>query len=84
LNFSILYRVSFFSFLILFTFPLYSQLDDVGTTLDSEPRYTVRDSLEYLIYEGESPEFFQTVEGGAIDLVGKEIESISFRLYAPD
>jgi hypothetical protein len=81
LNFSILYRVSFFSFLILFTFPLYSQLDDVGTTLDSEPRYTVRDSLEYLIYEGESPEFFQTVEGGAIDLVGKEIESISFRLF---
>ena len=81
MNFSILYRVSFFSFLILFTFPLYSQLDDVGTTLDSEPRYTVRDSLEYLIYEGESPEFFQTVEGGAIDLVGKEIESISFRLF---
>jgi len=81
LNFSILYRVSFFSFLILFTFPLYSQLDDIGTTLDSEPRYTVRDSLEYLIYEGESPEFFQTVEGGAIDLVGKEIESISFRLF---
>ena len=81
MNFSILYRVSFFSFLILFTFPLYSQLDDIGTTLDSEPRYTVRDSLEYLIYEGESPEFFQIVEGGAIDLVGKEIESISFRLF---
>ena len=81
MNFSILFRVLFFSFLILFTFPLYSQLDDVGTTLDSEPRYTVRDSLEYLIYEGESPEFFQTVEGGAIDLVGKEIESISFRLF---
>ena len=81
MNFSILYRVLFFSFLILFTFPLYSQLDDIGTTLDSEPSYTVRDSLEYLIYEGESPEFFQTVEGGAIDLVGKEIESISFRLF---
>ena len=81
MNFSILYRVLFFSFLLLFTFPLYSQLDDIGTTLDSEPRYTVRDSLEYLIYEGESPEFFQTVEGGAIDLVGKEIESISFRLF---
>ena len=81
MNTSILNRVLFFAPFLLLNFPLYSQLDDIGITLDSEPRYTVRDSLEYLIYEGESPEFFQTVEGGAIDLVGKEIESISFRLF---
>ena len=81
MNTSILYRVLFFAPFLLLNFPLYSQLDDIGITLDSEPRYTVRDSLEYLIYEGESPEFFQIVEGGAIDLVGKEIESISFRLF---
>ena len=81
MNTSILYRVLFFAPFLLLNFPLYSQLDDIGITLDSEPRYTVRDSLEYLIYEGESPEFFQIVEGGAIDLVGKEIESISFLLF---
>ena len=81
MNISIVYRVLFFALLLSLNLPLYSQLGDIGTTLDSEPRYTVRDSLEYLIYEGESPEFFQTVEGGAIDLVGKEIESISFRLF---
>lgn len=80
MNTSILYRVLFFAPFLLLNFPLYSQLDDIGTTLDSEPRYTVRDSLEYLIYEGESPEFFQTIEGGAIDLVGEEIESVNFRL----
>ena len=80
MNTSILYRVLFFAPFLLLNFPLYSQLDDIGITLDSEPRYTVRDSLEYLIYEGESPEFFQTVEGGAIDLVGEEIESVNFRL----
>jgi len=81
LNISIVYRVLFFALLLSLNFPLYSQLDDIGTTLDIEPRYTVRDSLEYLIYEGESPAFFQTIEGGAIDLVGEEIESVIFRLF---
>tara|TARA_B110000116_G_scaffold199490_1_gene174272 strand:- start:357 stop:1652 length:1296 start_codon:yes stop_codon:yes gene_type:complete len=81
LNTSILYRVLFFSFLLSLNLPLYSQLDDIGTTIDSEPRFTVRDSLEYFIYEGESPEFIQTAEGGAIDLIGEEIESVSFRLF---
>ena len=81
MNISIVYRVLFFALLLSLNFPLYSQLDDIGTTLDIEPRYTVRDSLEYLIYEGESPAFFQTAEGGAIDLVGEEIESVSFRLF---
>ena len=81
MNTSIVYRVLFFALLLSLNLPLYSQLDDIGTTLDSEPRYTVRDSLEYLIYEGESPVFFQTVEGGAIDLIGEEIESVSFRLF---
>ena len=81
MNTSILYRVLFFSFLLSLNLPLYSQLDDIGTTIDSEPRFTVRDSLEYFIYEGESPEFIQTAEGGAIDLIGEEIESVSFRLF---
>lgn len=81
MNTSILYRVLFFSFLLSLNLPLYSQLDDIGTTIDSEPRFTVRDSLEYFIYEGESPEFIQTAEGGAIDLIGQEIESVSFRLF---
>ena len=81
MNISIVYRVLFFALLLSLNFPLYSQLDDIGTTLDSGPRYKVRDSLEYLIYEGESPAFFQTIEGGAIDLVGEEIESVIFRLF---
>ena len=81
MNTSILYRVLFFSFLLSLNLPLYSQLDDIGTTIDNEPRFTVRDSLEYFIYEGESPEFIQTAEGGAIDLIGEEIESVSFRLF---
>jgi len=84
LNTSILYRVLFFSFLLSLNLPLYSQLDDIGTAIDSEPRFTVRDSLEYFIYEGESPEFIQTAEGGAIDLIGQEIESVSFRLFDQD
>jgi hypothetical protein len=84
LNTSILYRVLFFSFLLSLNLPLYSQLDDIGTAIDSEPRFTVRDSLEYFIYEGESPEFIQIAEGGAIDLIGQEIESVSFRLFDQD
>ncbi|MCS5551114.1 MAG: hypothetical protein NZ811_06305, partial [Gammaproteobacteria bacterium] len=79
MNTSILYRVSPLAFLLLII-PLYSQLDDIGITIDSEPRLRVRDSLQFFIYEGESPVFTQAAEGGAIDFFGEKIESVSFRV----
>lgn len=79
LNTSIFYRVSPLAFLLLII-PLYSQLDDIGITIDSEPRLRVRDSLQFFIFEGESPVFTQTAEGGAIDFFGEKIKSVSFRV----
>ena len=81
MNTSIFHRALSLIFLILIFLPLYSQIDDIGITIDSGTRPTVRDSLEYLIYEGESPLFDQAVEGAAIEFYGEKIESVSFRLF---
>jgi len=61
---------------------VFPQLKDVGDSFDSFPVPTVRDSLIYYIYEGESPLFYHSMEGGALDLIGKSVESISFSIYS--
>ena len=81
MNFSILYRVLFFSFLFLFIFPINAQLDDIGITVDLQPNVDFRDSLDFYIYEGDSPEFIQDAEGGALDIIGGNIESATFQVY---
>ena len=81
MNFSILYRVLFFSFLFLFIFPINAQLDDIGITVDLRPNVDFRDSLDFYIYEGDSPEFIQDAEGGALDIIGGNIESATFQVY---
>ena len=81
MNTSIFHRALSLTFFALIILPLYSQLDDIGITIDSGTRLTVRDSLEYLIYEGESPLFNQAAEGAAIEFYGEKIESVSFRLF---
>ena len=82
MNFSILYRVLFFSFLFLFIFPINAQLDDIGITVDLRPNVDFRDSLDFYIYEGDSPEFIQEAEGGALDIIGMNIESATFQVYS--
>ncbi|OUW78148.1 MAG: hypothetical protein CBD77_04845 [bacterium TMED217] len=81
MNTSIFHRALYLTLLTLIFLPLYSQIDDIGITIDSGTRLTVRDSLEYLIYEGESPFFDQAVEGAAIEFYGEKIESVVFRLF---
>lgn len=68
--------------LIVATANVFPQLKDVGDSFDSFPVPTVRDSLIYYIYEGESPLFYHSMEGGALDLIGKSVESISFSIYS--
>ena len=81
MNTSIFHRALSLTFFALIILPLYSQLDDIGITIDSGTRLTVRDSLEYLIYEGESPLFNQAAEGAAIEFNGEKTESVVFRLF---
>ena len=81
MNTSIFHRALSLTFFALIILPLYSQLDDIGITIDSGTRLTVRDSLEYLIYEGESPLFNQAAEGAAIEFNGEQTESVVFRLF---
>ena len=81
MNFSILYRVLFFSFLFLLVFPINAQLDDIGITIDLKPNVDFRDSLGFYIYEGDSPEFTRDAEGGALDIIGNNIESATIQLY---
>ena len=60
---------------------VFPQLGDIGDSFDSFSRPTVRDSINYYIYEGESPLFYIPMEGGALDLIGQSVESISFSIY---
>ncbi|MBT6112542.1 MAG: T9SS type A sorting domain-containing protein [Candidatus Marinimicrobia bacterium] len=60
---------------------VFPQLGDIGDSFDSFSRPTVRDSMNYYIYEGESPLFYIPMEGGALDLIGQSVESISFSIY---
>ena len=79
LYFSIIYRV-FFIVLISLVIPqtIFSQLDDIGITIQKNPGHTVRDSLDFFIIEGSSPIFDQNIEGAAINIAGDEIESVTF------
>lgn len=81
LHFSILYRV-FFVILVSLVIPqvTFSQLDDIGITIQKQPDHTVRDSLDFFIIEGSSPIFDQNIEGAAINIVGDNIESVSFKV----
>ena len=81
MNFSILYRVLFFLFSFLSISSIYAQLDDIGITIDRQPNIDFRDSLDFYIYEGDSPEFIQDAEGGALDIIGGNIESATFQVY---
>lgn len=60
---------------------LFSQLSDVGLSLEKEPELYIRDSLNYMIYEGVSPTFNYPMEGAALDIHGENIESISFSVF---
>jgi len=79
LYFSIIYR-AFFIVLISLVIPqtIFSQLDDIGITIQKNPGHTVRDSLDFFIIEGSSPIFNQNIEGAAINIAGDEIESVTF------
>ena len=57
---------------------IFSQLDDIGITIQKNPGHTVRDSLDFFIIEGSSPIFNQNIEGAAINIAGDEIESVLF------
>ena len=76
---SIIYR-AFFTVLISLVIPqiIFSQLDDIGITIQKNPGHTVRDSLDFFIIEGSSPIFDQNIEGAAINIAGDEIESVLF------
>ena len=56
-------------------------MDDIGITVDLQPNVDFRDSLDFYIYEGDSPEFIQDAEGGALDIIGNNIESTTFQVY---
>ena len=56
-------------------------MDDIGITIDRQPNIDFRDSLDFYIYEGDSPEFIQDAEGGALDIIGGNIESATFQVY---
>ena len=79
MDFSILNRVLFFLFAFILIPTIYAQLDDIGIIIDSKPNVDLRDSLNLYIYEGESPQFFQDAEGGALDIIGENIESATFQ-----
>ena len=77
--FSIIYR-AFFIVLISLVIPqtIFSQLDDIGITIQKNPGHTTRDSLDFFIIEGSAPIFDQNIEGAAINIAGDEIESVTF------
>ena len=60
---------------------IYSQLDDIGIRIDNTPSYVSRDSLGFLIIEGNSPLIDQSIEGGAIEILGGDIQSVTFTVY---
>jgi hypothetical protein len=74
-------RAFFIVFLVLFPPLIFSQLDDVGVTLQVDPPFSSRDSLDYFIIEGESPLFERDIEGAALNIYGDEIEEIIFTIF---
>ena len=79
LRYSIVHRVFFF-LSISFIIPqkISAQLDDIGLSVDRNPVFSSRDSLNFLIVEGESPLIDQAIEGAAIEFIGDNIESVLF------
>ena len=60
---------------------IYSQLDDIGIKIDNAPSYVSIDSSGFLIIEGNSPLIDQSIEGGAIEIFGGDIQSVTFTVY---
>ena len=74
-------RVFFIVFLVLFPSLIFSQLEDVGITLQVDPPFSSRDSLDFFIIEGESPLFERDIEGAALNINGDEIEEVIFQIF---
>ena len=74
-------RVFFLVLFVLFPSQSFSQLDDVGITLQVDPVFTSRDSSDYFIIEGKSPLFEQNIEGAALNISGDEIENVTFKIF---
>ena len=76
---SIVHRAFFFlSILLIIPQKISAQLDDIGLSVDRNPVFSSRDSLNFLIVEGESPLINQAIEGAAIEIIGDNIESVLF------
>jgi len=74
-----IHRVFFLRHLLFFQF-LFSQVNDIGFIIDSQPKINLRDSLGLLIYEAQSSSYTLNTEGGAIDVIGNSIEEVTFQL----
>ena len=74
-------RAFFIVLLVLFPSLIFSQLDDVGITLQVNPPFSSRDSLDFFIIEGESPLFETDIEGAALNIYGDEIEEVIFKIF---
>ena len=73
LRYSTIHRAFFFlSILLIIPQKISAQLDDVGLNVDRNPVFSSRDSLNFLIVEGESPLIDQAIEGAAIETVTAE------------
>ena len=78
-RFFIIYKVFFLlSILLIIPQRTSAQLDDIGLSVDRDPVYNLRDSLNFLIVEGKSPLINEAIEGAAIEIVGNNIESVIF------
>ena len=76
---SIVHRAFFFlSISLIIPQKISAQLDDIGLSVDRNPVFSSRDSLNFLIVEGESPLIDQAIEGAAIEFIGDNIESVLF------
>ena len=79
IRYSIVHRAFFFlSISFIISQKISAQLDDIGLNIDRNPVYISRDSLNFLIVEGESPVIDQAFEGAAIEIIGDNIESVLF------
>lgn len=74
-------RAFFIVFFVLFPSLIFSQLDDVGITLQVDPPFSSRDSLDFFIIEGKSPLFERDIEGAALNIYGDEIEEVIFKIF---
>ena len=78
-RFFIIYKVFFLlSILLIIPQRTLAQLYDIGLSVDRDPVYNLRDSLNFLIVEGKSPLIDEAIEGAAIEIVGNNIESVIF------